>query len=248
MNISDFTNDFSEALKEAKSVLVFTGAGMSAESGIPVFRGQGGIWNSLKPEELASFSAFLKNPDIVSQWYRHRQEIITETKPNAGHTAIAEMEKYFKNFTVVTQNIDNLHKRAGSTKVLELHGNIERNYCIDCNKFYYNPEIPDKSKALKCSCGGLIRPDVVWFGEMLPQNVYDLAVSVARKCDICFIAGTTASVFPAAYIPIIAKENGALIVEVNIKPSEATAYAHHFFKGKAGEIFPIILDLIKTFV
>ena len=127
--------EFSDRLKEAENVLFFTGAGISAESGIATFRGTGGIWNKLKPEELANFNAFLKNPDMVWEWYQYRRKIINESKPNAGHIAIAEMEKYFNEVVVVTQNVDNLHRRAGSTTIYELHGNIERNYCINCKTF-----------------------------------------------------------------------------------------------------------------
>ena len=129
-----------DTLRESESIVFFTGAGISSESGIPTFRGKDGIWNKLKPEELANFNAFIRNPEMVWEWYKHRKKIIHEAQPNAAHLTIAEMQNHFKNVTVVTQNIDNLHRRAGSNTVFELHGNIERNFCINCKK-YYNEEL-----------------------------------------------------------------------------------------------------------
>ncbi|RPI74196.1 MAG: NAD-dependent protein deacylase, partial [Ignavibacteriales bacterium] len=153
----NFDKHFIEKLKSAKSVVFFTGAGISAESGIPTFRGKEGLWKKIKPEELASFDAFLKNPELVWEWYNHRKKIIHDAKPNAGHIAIADSQNLFDNVTVVTQNIDNLHRRAGSKIIYELHGNIERNFCIKC-KTFYNEELDFSSGVPKCKCGGLIRP------------------------------------------------------------------------------------------
>ncbi len=241
-----YDEEFLVRLKKADSILFFTGAGISAESGISTFRGKDGIWNKLKPEELASFDAFMRNPDMVWEWYQYRRKIIGESSPNPGHNAIAEFEKYFAEITVVTQNVDNLHRRAGSTKVLELHGNIERNFCIDCRTFFNLHEFKDDNKVPKCSkCGGFIRPDVVWFGEMLPQEVFRDAESAAERSDICFIIGTSAVVYPAAYIPISAKSSNSFLVEVNIEETEMTRMVDYSIIGKAGEILPGILDIIK---
>ncbi|MEG8989050.1 NAD-dependent deacylase [Ignavibacteria bacterium 4148-Me] len=241
----EFEKKFLEKLGTAKRIVFFTGAGISAESGIPTFRGSDGIWNKMKPEELASFDAFMRNPDLVWEWYQHRRNIINNTKPNAGHIAIAELEKYY-DVTVVTQNIDNLHRRAGSTKIFELHGNIERNYCIDCKTFYNSPEIELSSSVPKCKkCGGLIRPDVVWFGEMLPQDQYSGGEIAAQKSEICFVVGTSAVVYPAAYIPMTAKQAGSFIVEINIEPTDLTRYADYSIFGKAGEILPEIVKEVK---
>ncbi len=242
----EFRKDFIEKLKAAKSVVFFTGAGMSAESGIPTFRGEGGIWNKLNPEELANFSAFMKNPDMVWEWYQYRRNIINQNQPNAGHFAIAEMEKYFKKVTVVTQNVDNLHTRAGSKKVLELHGNIERNFCVDCQKFDYTPELNQSQNVPRCRhCGGLIRPDVVWFGEMLPQEIFAEAESISRKSDMFFVIGTSAVVYPAAYIPLNAKSGGAYLVEINVDETDISETVNYSIKGKAGEILPEILKLLN---
>lgn len=242
----EFKQEFIDKLKKSKSLLFFTGAGISAESGISTFRGKDGLWNKLKPEELANFNAFLKNPDMVWEWYQYRRKIINETKPNAGHLAIAELEKFY-NVNVVTQNIDNLHRRAGSKNIEELHGNIERNFCVDCNTFYYQKELNIDNKVPKCEkCGGLIRPDVVWFGEMLRGNAYPNSEKLAKGCDICFVVGTTAIVYPAAYIPLIAKEYGAFVVEINIEPTEISNRVDYSIFGKAGEVLPQIVNLVNS--
>jgi NAD-dependent deacetylase len=239
--------EFLDNLKEAKKIVFFTGAGISAESGISTFRGKDGIWNKMKPEELASFNAFMKNPDLVWEWYQHRRDIIHKTNPNKGHYAIAEMEKYF-DVTVVTQNIDNLHRRAGSTNVFELHGNIERNFCIDCKTYYELVELDSSNKVPNCKkCGGLIRPDVVWFGEFLPQDQFSGGEKAAEWSDICFVVGTSAVVYPAAYIPMSAKRNGSYIVEINIEPTDLSSYADYSLYGKSGDILPEILAEIQKF-
>lgn len=237
--------EFIEKLKNAKKVLFFTGAGISAESGISTFRGKEGIWNKLRPEELANFNSFLKNPKLVWEWYQMRRDIVHKSDPNKGHFAIAEMEKYFQSVTVVTQNVDNLHRRAGSNTVFELHGNIEKNYCIDCNKRYDYVNFEDSNESPKCKCGGLIRPDIVWFGEMLPEDQYSASEKAAKECDILFAVGTSAVVYPAAYIPMIAKENRKYLVEVNIEQTEMSRIADLVLLGKSGEILPEIVEALK---
>ena len=229
----------------AKNVVFFTGAGISAESGIPVFRGKDGIWNKLKPEELANFNAFLKNPELVWEWYQHRKKVISESKPHAGHMAIAEMENYVPEVKVITQNIDNLHKRAGSKTVYELHGNIERNYCIKCKRVYQEEDLPFKGKTPRCDCGGLIRPDVVWFGEYLPQDQFNASYSAAENADMFFVVGTSAIVYPAASLIYKAKESGAYLVEINIERTEISPIVHSSLFGKAGEVLPQILEAVK---
>jgi NAD-dependent protein deacetylase/lipoamidase len=240
----DFISEFKEKLKEAKSLLFFTGAGISAESGIATFRGKDGLWNKLKPEELASFSAFMKNPDMVWEWYQYRRNIVESTVPNLGHYAIAEFEKYYK-VDVVTQNVDNLHKRAGSTIIDELHGSIVRNFCMDCKTFYNHQDFEFDNKVPRCKkCNGLIRPDVVWFGENLRGEAFPNGERKAKECDICFVVGTSAIVYPAAYIPLTAKQYGAYIVEINLEPTELSAQTDYSIYGKSGEILPEILKLV----
>jgi len=245
MQTSSINIELISKLKSANKILFFTGAGISAESGIPTFRGKDGIWNKLKPEELANFNAFLKNPDLVWEWYQYRRKIVNETNPNKGHYAIKEFENYYSEVNVVTQNVDNLHRRAGTKNIFELHGNIERNYCVDCYKNFDNVE-SDNSKVPHCKyCGGLIRPDVVWFGEMLPQEIFSEAEQKAKMCDICFVVGTTGIVYPAAYIPMIAKENGACMVEINLAETEISDKMDLSLFGKSGEILPLIITKVR---
>ena len=241
----DISQTFIDRLLEAESVVFFTGAGISAESGIATFRGKDGIWNKLKPEELANFNAFMKNPGMVWEWYSHRKQIIHDSQPNNAHLAISEMQNLFNEVTVVTQNIDNLHRRAGSKNIYELHGNIERNYCIQC-KTFYNDEVPVQDKVPTCiKCGGLIRPDVVWFGEYLPQDQFRASDEAARKCDIFFVVGTSAVVYPAASLIYTARESGAYIVEVNIEETEISYIADQSFYGEAGKILPVIAQKLS---
>lgn len=239
-----FDQSFLNQLKESKRIVFFTGAGISAESGIPTFRGKDGIWNKLKPEELANFSAFMRNPQMVWEWYNHRKKIIHESKPNAGHQAIAEMQNLFEDVTVVTQNIDNLHRRAGSKNIFELHGNIERNFCINCRTFY-NEELDFSEGVPKCKCGGLIRPDVVWFGEYLPEDQFSGGEKAALNSDMFFVVGTSAVVYPAAGLVYTAKRGGSFIVEVNLEETEVSSACDASFYGEAGKILPAIVEQIK---
>ena len=240
----NFDKTLIEKLRTSKSIVFFTGAGISAESGIPTFRGKDGIWNKLKPEELANFDAFLKNPELVWEWYKHRKQIIKESKPNAGHLAIAEAQNIFPKVSVVTQNIDNLHRRAGSKTVYELHGNIERNYCIRC-KTFYNEELDFSTGIPKCKCGGLIRPDVVWFGEFLPEDQFNLSEKAAENGDIFFIIGTSAVVYPAASLIFTAKQSGAYLIEVNIEETEISRFVDKSLFGLSGIILPALIKEVQ---
>ena len=238
-----------EALEKANNIVAFTGAGMSAESGVSTFRGQEGIWSKFKPEELATMNAFLRNPTLVWEWYSHRRKIISETRPNAGHRALAKMEMLVSSLAVVTQNIDNLHIRAGSATVYELHGNIERSYCVRCGKPEMYPTLPEPGTVPRCTadvngrpCEGLIRPDVVWFGEMLPEDQWELSVKAIHRADILFSIGTSSVVYPAASLPHLAKAAGALIVEINPEDTPLTPEADEFLRGASGVILPALCD------
>ena len=239
-----FSQTFLDKLSESKKIVFFTGAGISAESGIPTFRGKDGIWNKLKPEELANFNAFMRNPKMVWEWYNHRKKIIHESKPNAGHIAIAEMQDLFDEVTVVTQNIDNLHSRAGSKNIFELHGNIERNSCINC-KTFYNKELDFSNGVPLCECGGMIRPDVVWFGEYLPEDQFEGGERASLLSDIFFVVGTSAVVYPAAGLVHAAKYAGSFIVEVNVEETEILSLCDESFIGEAGKILPRIISEVK---
>ena len=233
-------------LASAKAVVAFTGAGVSAESGVPTFRGADGIWSKLKPEELANMNAFMKNPSLVWEWYAHRKKIMSTIEPNAGHRALVQMERFIPAFAVVTQNIDNLHARAGSRTVYELHGNIERNYCMKCGKAYGSEFAAAGSGVPVChECGGLVRPDVVWFGEMLPEDEWNASVRAAEGADVFLSIGTSAVVYPAASLPLIAKRAGAYIVEINPEPTPLTPAADEFLQGPSGVILPLLADAME---
>lgn len=239
----------SDALKSLLSkgtkVVVLTGAGISAESGVPTFRGEEGLWKKFRPEELATFDAFMANPELVWEWYQFRRKIVEDIKPNPGHLALVDFQSYFDNFDLITQNVDGLHHTAGSKNVIELHGNIRRNKCIQCGKKYESLEGTTEGIPPKCPCGGNIRPDVVWFGEMLPQDAINYAFAVSSECDLFFSVGTSAVVHPAASLPLIAKRAGAYVVEVNISPTEITQVVDESLLGKSGEILPSLVKFLK---
>ncbi len=235
-----------EKLIKAKKVAVLTGAGISAESGVPTFRGEGGIWNKLKPEELADFGAFMRNPELVWEWYNMRKNLISEIKPNPGHYALVELENIFgKGFSLATQNIDNLHIRAGNKNVFELHGNIERSYCVKCRNYYHDIVIDEKHKIPYCECGGLIRPDVVWFGENLPEEEIDKSVEAATTADVYFSIGTSGNVYPAAGLPGIAKRNGAFTIEINVTETLISDEFDEVLIGKSGDILTRMIKILK---
>lgn len=244
----NFSAKLLSKLKQAQYVVAFTGAGVSAESGVPTFRGDDGLWKKFKPEELANFNAFIRNPDLVWEWYKYRKQLIHSVQPNAGHYALAEMETMFSKFAVITQNIDNLHRRAGSKTVYELHGNIDRNYCIDCGTYFSDVEIESQSGAPHCKkCNGHIRPDVVWFGELLPASEWENSEMAAKEADVFFSIGTSSVVFPAASLPLIAKRSGSYVVEINIEPTELSHYTDEIILGKSGEILPQLVQAVKNF-
>lgn len=233
-------------LHGAEEVVAFTGAGVSAESGVPTFRGPDGIWSKFSPQELASMDAFMKNPELVWEWYAHRRTIITSIAPNPGHEALARLERLVKRFALVTQNIDNLHRRAGSQNVLELHGNIERSYCMRCGKPAAQVPEPVKGTVPKCGCGGILRPDVVWFGEMLPEDTWEQSTIASQRADVFFSIGTSAVVYPAASLPPLAKRNGAFLVEINPDPTPLTPDVDVFLQGPSGRILPAIVDAFEA--
>jgi NAD-dependent deacetylase len=232
-------------LSKPTKVVVLTGAGISAESGVPTFRGEDGLWKKFRPEELATFEAFMANPRLVWEWYEYRRKIIEEIKPNPGHLALVEFQNHFEKFDLVTQNVDGLHEQAGSKNVVELHGNIKRNKCIRCGTKYETSEKTIPGIPPKCACGGNLRPDVVWFGEMLPPDAINHAFQVSSACDLFFSIGTSAIVHPAASLPLLAKRNGAYVVEVNIEPTEISHLIDESLIGKAGEIMPLLVKLFK---
>jgi NAD-dependent deacetylase len=232
-------------LTKRTKIAVLTGSGISAESGVPTFRGEEGLWKKFRPEELATFDAFMANPELVWEWYEYRRKIITDIKPNPGHHALVDFQKHFDKFDLITQNVDGLHHQAGSERVIELHGNIRRNKCIQCGKKYETLEETLEGTPPKCPCGGNIRPDVVWFGEMLPQEAINYAFAVSAECNLFFSVGTSAVVHPAASLPMIAKRNGAYLVEINITPTEISDLVDETLLGKSGEILPSLVKFLS---
>jgi NAD-dependent deacetylase len=225
--------------------MVSTGAGVSTESGIPAFRGIGGLWEDFKPEELATPEGFARNPEKVWKWYDSRRQMIRNVQPNLGHRSLVQMEWLFPHFYLFTQNIDGLHQAAGSKQVYELHGNIWRAQCTGEKIRFEFPETPLKTIPPIHSCGSLIRPDVVWFGEPLPSDVLRTAWDVATNCDVFFLIGSSATVEPAASLAFIAQENGAVIVEINEEATSVTEIANEVFLGKSGAVLPALLEALQ---
>lgn len=235
------------ALEKSRSICVLTGAGISAESGVPTFRGADGLWKKFRPEELANVDAFIRNPQLVWEWYNYRRQLIEKVVPNAGHIALAAIEGAVADFTLVTQNVDNLHRRAGSKRVLELHGNIMRSYCIDCGTKDDHPTLSGEDMVPHCkACGGLVRPGVVWFGEALPEDVFEEAERAAQRCNLFFSVGTSAIVYPAASLPFTARQAGAYTVEINVERTEQSHRFDEVYLGRAGEILPSIAESIHS--
>ena len=235
-----------EKLSQAKQIVVLTGAGISAESGIPTFRdAQVGLWEKYDPAELASPTGFLNNPKLVWDWYEYRRDIVRKNAPNPAHYALAEMQN-FLTLAVVTQNVDSYHSQAGSKKVLELHGRIMENRCFKEGKLLNDNTLDYTSIPPQCSCGSFARPAVVWFGESLPSDTLSEAFSLARSCDVCLVIGTAGVVQPAASIPVYAKNSKAFLIEVNNQESALTHLMDVFLEGKAGEILPTLMELIKS--
>lgn len=242
----DLPPDIIAALKEHQHIVALTGAGISAESGVPTFRdAQTGLWSKYKPEDLATPQAFRKNPQLVWNWYRWRQSIIQKAEPNPGHTALATLENLSRNFTLITQNVDGLHRRAGSRNIIELHGNIFRYRCTQENKVFLHDRIHTSQELPQCpNCNALLRPDVVWFGEPLSADTLDLAFKASTSCDIFLTIGTSALVHPAASLPIIAKENDAIVIEINIQSTPITKLADIHLPISASKALPMILQQV----
>lgn len=228
-------------LAGARRVAVLTGAGVSAESGVPTFRdAQSGLWARFDLMQLASREGFAADPALVWRWYAWRRELVGGAQPNAGHRVLAQAAARFAQFDLVTQNVDGLHARAGSRHVLELHGNILRTKCFaGCGAFFADPQALPPGEPPRCPrCGDWLRPDVVWFGEMLDPDVLDAAQQAAVECDAMLVAGTSGLVYPAAGLPAAAKRAGAAVVVVNPNESELDQLADHLIRGPAAEVLP----------
>jgi len=233
-----------DEIKKFQKIVFVTGAGISQESGIPTFRGEDGLWRNHDAMKLATIDAFYDNPKLVWEWYNERRMNIFQAQPNPGHRAIAELEKY-ADVVVLTQNIDGLHQKSGSSKVLELHGSIVKIKCSVCD---YKEEILTEISNLPplCKCGNILRPDVVWFGELLPQDVWQDAMNFASKCDLMIIAGTSLVVSPANTLPIYAKQNNATLIEINPENTLMSRDMNLVIRNTSAESLPELVSLFKN--
>jgi len=232
-----------DQLRSAKKIVFVTGAGISQESGIPTFRGKDGLWRNYDPMKLATIDAFYDNPKLVWEWYNERRKNIFAAEPNLGHKAIAELEEFVK-VIVLTQNIDGLHQKGGSSSVLELHGSIVKIKCTVCD---FKDEIFTEYSNLPplCKCGNILRPDVVWFGEGLPQDVWQEAIIHAKSCDVMVIAGTSLVVSPANTLPVYAKQNNATLIEVNPDETIMTSDMDSSIRSTSAVALPELVSIFK---
>jgi len=229
-------------LRAARRIVALTGAGISAESGVPTFReAQTGVWARYNPEELATPEAFQHDPKRVWEWYVWRQERVRQAEPNPGHRALADLERRIAEWTLITQNVDGLHRRAGSHQVLELHGNLFRAKCFNEDRPVENWPDSDDIPPRCPRCGGLLRPDVVWFGESLPEAALRVAEQAAANADIFFSIGTSALVYPAANLPFTALQAGAIVVEINPQPTPLSPHVTFSLSGPSGVILPALV-------
>ncbi|KAK0175560.1 hypothetical protein PV327_009301 [Microctonus hyperodae] len=249
---------FKDTLSTAKNVLILSGSGVSAESGVPTFRGSGGLWRTYQATYLATPQAFKANPSLVWEFYEYRRDVASKVHPNKAHEAIANFEKKLvkegKNVTIVTQNIDGLHQRAGSDNVLELHGSLFKTRCTECDNIEVNRTIPicpalegkcapdpdvmssdipveELPRCQKNSCGGLLRPHIVWFGESLDEEILDKAEKIVETCDACLIVGTSSIIYPAAMFAPRVAERSVPVAEFNLEDTEATKHFQYHFRG-----------------
>lgn len=232
------------SLKGDQAVVFFTGAGMSAESGVPTYRGEGGIWSSYRWEEVACEASFERDPQKVLQFHHARRQQLADCRPHCGHELIAALEKQHPQVAVVTQNIDGLHERAGSTLVIDLHGSLWRMRCPREGIIYHLS--PDEDDPSHCPCGSWLRPDIIWFGDILHPDVVSRATQVISQCDLFISIGTSGVVWPAAGFPQLAQDNGARCIEINPEPTEWSQLYNEIYRGPAGEVLPALFPDITT--
>jgi NAD-dependent deacetylase len=227
-------------LGSARRVAALTGAGVSAESGVPTFRGDGGFWKGYRAEDVATPEAFARDPRLVWEFYNYRRELLSQAQPNPAHNALVELEKEIEQFTLITQNVDGLHRLAGSRNLVEVHGNLWRVRCTGCGRLEDRPHEQLPELPTCDHCGALLRPDVVWFGEALPQDLWRRAAAAAAQATCLIVAGTSAVVYPAAGLVHSARGR---VIEVNLEETPASDAAHVSLLGKAGEVLPALVRL-----
>jgi NAD-dependent deacetylase len=236
-----------DILASASSVICLTGAGISVDSGIPPFRGHGSIWEKIDPIEFAHIRSFMKNPERVWQGFLvGMKDLLDKARPNDGHTGLVELERAGCLNTIITQNIDGLHQEAGSSDVIEFHGTFAWQRCMDCNRRIPSREMDLSTLPPRCSCGGILRPDCVFFGEAIPEDSLFRSQYLAETCDVMLVVGTSAVVQPAAMIPIIAKKKGAVIIEINPEPTPLnTRISDHTLRNPAGKALKDLVRALK---
>jgi NAD-dependent deacetylase len=239
-------SELAHLLRQVRHVVALTGAGVSQESGIPTFRGPGGLWRNFRPEELATPQAFVRDPVLVWEWYDWRRGLISQARPNPGHRALVALEEAIPDFTLITQNVDGLHVQAGSRRVLEVHGSIWQVRCTSCGEVREDRRVPLPIPPACAACGGLLRPGVVWFGESLDPEVLEEVRQALRRVQLLLVAGTSAVVQPAASFALWAKEQGARLVEINPDATPLTPYCDFVLEGKAGVMLPLLVKAWKT--
>jgi NAD-dependent deacetylase len=235
-----------ERLSVTEFLLVITGAGISHESGIPTFRGNDGLWQNYRAEELATLEAFERDPIAVWKWYDYRRGIIGKAEPNPGHRAIKELETIFDNSLLITQNVDGLHGRAGNSRMVEIHGNLWRVRCVREGKTSTLMEVPLSAIPPRCECGALFRPDVVWFGESLSSTELEQAFRAVEVCDTLIVVGTSGIVYPVASFPETVKHNGGFVIEINTESTPISAIADISIYGKSGDVLPELVKALRT--
>jgi NAD-dependent deacetylase len=229
-----------DLIRRARRAAVLTGAGISAESGIPTFRGPQGLWRQFRPEDLATPEALSRDPKLVWEWYESRRQVMAKAEPNAAHLALAELQRRTR-LTLITQNIDGLHARAGSKDVLEFHGSIWRLRCTVCSFSAVDERVPLPELPPYCACGHLLRPDIVLFGEMIPPDIAHQSFRAARSCDLMLVVGTSAVVYPAASLVHAALEEGTPVIEINVEPTDLSSQTL-FLQGPAATILPELIQ------
>jgi NAD-dependent deacetylase len=231
-----------ERLAAAQSITVLTGAGISADSGVPTFRGADGLWRNYRAEDLATPEAFERDPRLVWEWYNWRRGLIATKQPNPAHEAIAELERRCAQFWLITQNVDGLHRTAGSRKLSEIHGNIWKVRCTVCRQVVENRDVPIQILPACHACGSLLRPHIVWFGESLAEEDLQRSYTALQSSDLCLVIGTSGVVYPAAGFASIAKEAGAFVAEINLDRTPQSDCIDLSFQGRAKDIVPLLLE------
>ncbi|MGE0469223.1 MAG: NAD-dependent deacetylase [Nitrospira sp.] len=231
-----------EKLATAEAITVLTGAGISADSGVPTFRGPDGLWRAYRAEDLATPEAFARDPRLVWEWYNWRRELIATKQPNAAHAAVVELERRCQAFWLITQNVDGLHRAAGSRKLSEIHGNIWMVRCTRCGVVEDNHDVPIGILPCCCHCKSLLRPHIVWFGESLSPEDVERCATVLHRCDVLLVIGTSGTVFPAAGFASIAKNAGAFVAEINLDATPQSTLVDLSLQGRAKDIVPLLIE------